>query len=157
MNVNGYQNYSIKYFTIKKPNLMKRKILFSILVLLMVVPAITQAQSPASPVVYTNWTPLPENSINVEVEYRVIKCDAVAQVHLFLFNENNVDKLVQLIVEITNNDDQQKITKEVSFQTTKFTMYKALCESDASLNALKLDLPAAYNPANISIKVTIKP
>ena len=136
---------------------MKRKLFYSFIALLLGLPALVHAQTPAGPVIYTNWIPLPENSQNIEIEYRVIKCDAIAQVHIFLFNETMSDKNVQLTVEITNNDSNEKITKDISFQTSKLSMYKALCESDASLNALKVDLPAAYNPANVTVKITIKP
>ena len=136
---------------------MKRKILYSLIVMLLALPALVKAQAPASPVIYKEWTPFGEQGNEIEVEYRVIKCVDVNQIHLFLFNENNLDKNLQFSIEITNVDNNEKYTKEISFQATKFKMYKPLCDSDASLDALKINIPASFNPANLTLKITFKP
>ena len=136
---------------------MKRKFLYSFVILLLTLPCLVNAQSSPEPVIYQDWKFLGENPQQIEIEYRIIKCSTIPQVHLYLFNENPVEKTVLLTVEITNNDDNQKITKEVTFKAALGGMFKALCDSDASLDALKVDVPSGYNPANLTVKITLKP
>ena len=136
---------------------MKRKFLYSFVILLLTLPCLVNAQSSPEPVIYQDWKFLGENPQQLEIEYRIIKCTDTPQLHLFIFNENIVDKTVQLLVEITNKDDNQKVTLEVTFLADKMKMYKALCDSDTSLDALKLNIPIGYNPANLSVKITFKP
>ena len=123
----------------------------------MTLPCLVNAQTSPDPVIYKDWQFLGENPQQIEIEYRIIKCTDTPQLHLFIFNENIVDKTVQLSIEITNKDDNQKVTLDLTFLADKMKMYKALCDSDASLESLKLNIPVGYNPANLSVKITFKP
>lgn len=136
---------------------MKRNFLFPFVFLLMTLPALVNAQTSPDPVIYQDWKFLGENPQQIEIEYRIIKCSDTPQVHLFIFNENGVDKTVQLSIEITNKDDNQKVTSDFTFLAGRMKMYKALCDSDASLESLKINVPTGYNPANLSVKITFKP
>lgn len=116
----------------------------------------TSSNSPKEEVVYKNWDKLGESSNHIDVFARVIKCTNTAQVHLMVFNESSIDQVSKFSIEITNTADNQKTTKEVSFSTTKATIYKADCNSEAGMESLKIDLPAGYDPANVTIKVNFK-
>lgn len=98
-----------------------------------------------------------ESPTLIDVSYRVIKCDAAAQIHLMVFNENTTDQTAHFDLEITNTDTGEKFTKEISFAAKKATVFKALCDSDASLDALKINLPDNYNPKALTLKLTFKP
>ena len=87
---------------------MKRNFIYSFVILLMTLPCLVNAQSSPEPVIYQDWKFLGENPQQIEIEYRIIKCSTITQVHLYLFNENPVEKTILLTVEITNNDDNQK-------------------------------------------------
>jgi len=111
---------------------------------------------PKEEVVYKNWDKLGESSNHVDVFARVIKCTSVSQVHLMIFNESSVDQVSKFVIEVTNPATQQKFTKEVSYSTVKAAIYKAECNSDASTNALKIDLPEGYDPAQVKIAIEFK-
>lgn len=135
---------------------MKRKIIYSILVMVMALPTIMKAQSPSTPVIYKEWALLGESKTQMDVSYRVIKCTTINQVHLFIFNENPADQTAIFDVEITNNSDGLKFTKSINYALKSAMMYKAECDSDASFDALKLDLPSSYDPTNLTVKITFK-
>ncbi len=136
---------------------MKRSILHSFIVLLLAIPAMTQAQGNASPVIYKDWNMVIESTTLIDVSYRIVKCTSVTQAHLMVFNENSVAQNAHFNIEFTNIASGEKFTKEINLACTKATIYKALCESDASLDVLKINLPANFNPMGISVKVTFKP
>lgn len=114
------------------------------------------SNSPKEEVVYKNWDKLGESSNHIDVFARVIKCTNTAQVHLMVFNESAIDQVSKFSIEITNTADNQKTTKEVSFSTTKATIYKADCNSDAAMESLKIDLPAGYDPSKVTITINFK-
>lgn len=111
---------------------------------------------PKEEIVYKNWDKLGESNNHVDVFARVIKCTSVNQVHLMVFNESSVDQLLKFVIEITNPATQQKFSKEISYNTVKAAIYKAECNSDAGTNALKIDLPEGYDPAQVKITIEFK-
>lgn len=111
---------------------------------------------PKEEVVYKNWDKLGESSNHIDVFGRVIKCSNTNQVHLMIFNESSVDQVSKFVIEVTNPATQQKFSKEVSFSTIKATVYKAECNSDASTNVLKIDLPEGYDPTQVKIAIEFK-
>lgn len=133
---------------------MKRKFLIPLIAILMSLPAITKAQSP---VIYKDWEMIVESPTLMDVSYRVLKCETANQVHLMIFNENSIPQVAHFDLEITNTESGEKFTKEINFSCTKATVYKALCESDSSLDLLKINLPANFNPAGLTVKLTFKP
>lgn len=135
---------------------MKRKVLFALIIMIMAAPAISSAQAPAAPVIYKDWESLKESLTQIDVSYRVIKCSAVTQIHLLVFNESTTDQNTHFEIEITNNSNGLKFTKEISYATLKATIYKAECDSDSSLDKLKIDLPSSYDPNDLTVKITYK-
>lgn len=133
---------------------MKRKLLIALVAILMSLPALTKAQSP---VIYKDWEMIIESPTLLDISYRVIKCDAANQVHLMVFNENSIDQTAHFELEFTNKDNGEKFSKEINFSCTKATVYKALCESDTAMDSLKINLPANFNPAGLTVKLTFKP
>ena len=133
---------------------MKRKFLVPLIAILIALPAITKAQGP---VIYKDWEMIIESTTLMDISYRVIKCDTANQIHLLIFNENSIDQVAHFDLEITNTDNGEKYTKEINFSCTKATVYKALCESDATMDPLKINLPANFNPAGLTVKLTFKP
>ncbi len=136
---------------------MKRKFFYSFIVLMLALPSLSKAQSADTTVIYKEWALVGESKTFLDVSYRIIKCTNVNQVHLFIFNENPADQTANFEVEITNTSDGQKFTKDISFAAKKASMNKAECNSDSSLDSLKLDLPSAYDPTKITVKITFKP
>lgn len=136
---------------------MKQKIVYSLIALLLSLPALVNAQSQGNPVIYKDWEMLVETTNLLDVSYRVIKCDSANQIHLLIFNENVMDQNAHFDMEITNNDTGEKYTKEISFAATKATVYKAMCDSDASLDKLRFNIPANFNPNNLTVKISFKP
>lgn len=132
---------------------MKRKFLVPLIAILMALPAITKAQSP---VIYKEWALLGESKTFLDVSYRIIKCTSVVQIHLNVFNESPNDQTATFDVEVTNNSDGLKFTKTITHSLKLATMYKADCDSDSSLEDLKIDLPNGYDPTNITTKITFK-
>ncbi len=135
---------------------MKRKFLYAVIAALVALPGLTKAQSPAEPVIYSNWEMLIESTTLIDISYRVIKCETTPQVHLMIFNENSIDQTAHFEIEISNGTTGEKFTKEINFAAKKATVFKALCESDSSLDPLKINLPANYDPGAIKIKITFK-
>lgn len=136
---------------------MKRKILYSLLIVMMALPALVKAQSPGNPVIYKDWEMIIESTTLLDVSFRVIKCDTANQIHLMIFNENTMSQTAHFDLEITNTDSGEKFTKEINFAATKATVHKALCDFDASLEALKFNIPANFNPGSLTVKLTFKP
>lgn len=132
-----------------------KKLLFFI-VFFLSVSAFAELKAQTEPVVYKDWEMLIESNTLLDVSYRVVKCTSTPQIHLLIFNENVYDQTAAFDLEITDSSTGQKFTKSISFSTKKATVYKAMCDSDASLNALKFDLPAGYNPSTLSVKITLK-
>ena len=112
--------------------------------------------NPKEETVYKNWDKIGESNNHIDVFARVIKCTSANQVHLMVFNESAIDQVSKFVIEVTNPATQQKFTKEVSFSTVKASIYKAECNSDASTNALKIDLPEGYDPAQVKIAIEFK-
>ncbi len=129
-------------------------VLFSLLFFSFSLNAMTS--NPKEETVYKNWDKIGESNNHIDVFARVIKCTSVNQVHLMVFNESAIDQVSKFVIEVTNPATQQKFTKEVSFSTVKASIYKAECNSDASTNALKIDLPEGYDPAQVKIAIEFK-
>ena len=139
-----------------KTTLMKRKVLLALIIMIMAAPAISYAQAPVAPVIYKDWESLEESLTHIDVSYRVIKCASVNQIHLLVFNENITDQTAHFEIEITNKSNGLKFTKEISYAMLKATIYKAECDSDSSLDKLKIDLPSSYDPNDLTVKITYK-
>lgn len=129
-------------------------VLFSLLFFSFSLNAMTS--NPKEETVYKNWDKIGESNNHIDVFARVIKCTSAIQVHLMVFNESAIDQVSKFVIEVTNPATQQKFTKEVSFSTIKASIYKAECNSDASTNALKIDLPEGYDPAQVKIAIEFK-
>lgn len=134
---------------------MKRTIIFTLFLMFLALPSLVNAQG-SEPVIYKNWEMLIETPKMLDISYRVIKCDTANQIHLMIFNENTIDQNAHFELEITDKDSGDKFIKEINFNTSKVTVYKALCE-DPSLDALKFNIPAGFNPNAITVKITFKP
>ena len=112
---------------------------------------------PARDIVYKDWQMLGESNDHIDVSARIAKCgNNAAQVHLFIFNESTSNQTTKFSIEITNLADGKKFTKEVTYATERAKIYKALCDSDAAMNALKITLPSGYDPSNLEIDIAFK-
>ena len=135
-----------------------KKLLFFIVCMFACSVVVTElkAQSQSEPVVYKGWTMLGESKTLVDVSYRIIKCGSTAQIHLSIFNENPKDQVTQFELEFTDATRVKKDPKAVSFSLKAAKIYKALCDSDTSLDTLKIDLPADLDPATVEVRITFK-
>jgi len=124
--------------------------------LLITAPSIVKAQTQSNPVIYKDWESLEESLTQIDVSFRVIKCTTIPQIHLLVFNENSTDQNAHFELEIINTSNGVSFKKEINYAATKATIYKAECDSDISLDKLKIDLPSNYDPSNIKVKITYK-
>jgi len=109
-------------------------------------------------IVYKEWSFLGESKTQLDISYKLVRCSGSNTNQLFLqiFNENPNAQVARFDLEITNNSDSAKTTKEINFPVTMGRIYTPTC-GDQSLSDLKIDLPAAYDPTNLSVKLTFKP
>lgn len=124
--------------------------------LLLTLSFFTELGAQTNPVIYKDWTVLGESKTQIDVSYRVLKCTTVPQVHLFLFNENPNEQTADFELEIIDGVTEKKVVKHIVFKLEKGGISQANCESDASLNALKINLPDGYDPLTVSFKLTFK-
>jgi hypothetical protein len=118
--------------------------------------AFGQSLPPATDPVYKDWTFLGESNRHVDISYRLLSCEGVNQLHLFIFNESTDDQALRFTIVLTNEAGKTWSTN-VSFTAEKTKMYKALCDSGDSLKALRIALPAGFNPARLTAKIEFKP
>lgn len=134
---------------------MIRKSIWLALLMVLSMPIFSQAQN-TDPVIYKDWTFLGESKTHIDVEYRVVKCNGVNQIHFFVFNESPDSREIRFEVEITNNVTAQKVLKEVVFTADKAAMHRAECASDVLLDKLKINVPENFNPSDLTLKITFK-
>ena len=118
-------------------------------------PFLVFAQLNSSEVVYKEWSMLGESNTHVDVFYRVIKCTSTNQIHLFVFNESPKDQTASFVVDIANASGK-KLSRTITLPLAKAGMYRATCEDNKSLKALKLDLPKEYEPGSFTVKISFK-
>jgi hypothetical protein len=104
--------------------------------------------------VYKDWQVNPESKNEVQVSYRLVKCQGVNQVHLKLVSSNAANQLVEFTVTISNSETES-ITKNVSYSVSNGSATAASCSS-ISLGALKVDMPGGYDPSKVSVKISFK-
>lgn len=111
-------------------------------------------------VTYKEWGLLAESKTQIDISYRIIKCAAsgTKQLQLQIFNESPRAQVASFDLEITNKADGSKTTKTISFSLSMGRIYTPSCSaSEDGMADLKIDLPADYDPTNLSVKLTFKP
>ena len=106
-------------------------------------------------VVYKEWAMLGESKTFIDVDYRVLKCGGLNQVHISIFNENPKDQEAHFIIEILGVEEQ-KISKEIRLPLKAALMYRPECKGDPALKSLKIDLPADFDPSKLTVKINFK-
>lgn len=142
---------------------MKRKILYSLIVMLLALPALVKAQapspspSPSTPLIYKDWKRVIETADHTEISTRVIRCNLMTpnQVHILLFNEAGVAKVVNFKVQITNKIDNKTFSKKITFNTAPYQMVFTDCSDNPVFSTFRIDLPNDYNPQNLDIVITM--
>lgn len=124
--------------------------------LLFILSFFTEVGAQTNPIIYKDWTVLGESKTQIDVSYRVLKCSTVPQVHLFLFNENPKEQTADFEIEITDSTTDKKLVKHIVFKLDIGAISQASCESSTTLDTLKIDLPAGFNPLTVSLKITFK-
>lgn len=133
---------------------MKRLLLC---LLLFPLSAVLQSQSSSEEVIYKHWAFLAESETYIDVSYRVIRCGSSNEVHLQIFNENPNDQVAKFDLEIMNKADGDRTTKDISFHVKGAEIIQGECNGGTATAALRVSLPAAYDPNAISVKLTFKP
>lgn len=106
--------------------------------------------------VIKDWQMVAESKTMIDVSYRIIKCGTTTQIHLLVFNENNMDQTADFDVVVTGALEEQTFTKNVKLSTQKATIYKAVCAQDESTKVLKIDVPQGYDASKLLVKVNFK-
>lgn len=131
-----------------------------LLLLLLFTPAITflKAQSASETTkseVIKEWAFLGESKTFLDVSYRVVKCGGSGQVHIQIFNENPNDQVANFEIEIANPDGV-KFSKKITFSVQKARIVQPDCDSDTSLNDLKIAVPSDYDLNTLRVKIIFK-
>lgn len=121
--------------------------------LILITGIVNSSFAQSSETVYSNWQVFTQTSNSIEVFYRVVKCNAVNQVQVMILNDGPTDQNAKFTITITNNGDNQSISKTFDFASKKGIVNKPTCDSDA-LNDLKISIPAAFDPLGLSVKRT---
>ncbi|GAC1386347.1 MAG: hypothetical protein NVSMB45_16050 [Ginsengibacter sp.] len=108
---------------------------------------------PEAPVVYKNWLILGESSTHLDVSSRTIRCDGVNKVELKVISESNIDAVLHCTVTVVNNANGEKVSKDINIPVASFQTLAPSCGSGNPLPDLKIDLPASFNPMDISTTI----
>ncbi len=138
---------------------LKMKVLkktVSILIISLITISVANAQiSPKN--VFKNWTVLAESGNSIDVSYTIVKCEnVVPQIHFSVFNESSSDQDINFRVVIKDDITNKSFSKDISLVTKKMNVYKANCDGDNFLTALKIDLPSNYNPDHLTLSISFK-
>jgi hypothetical protein len=128
-----------------------RKILISFLSMLLSLSLFAQANDET---VYKDWQANAESKNEIQVSYRLVKCQGVNQVHLKLVSSSAANQLMEFTVTVSNSETES-IIKNVSYTVSNGSEIAASC-SAISLGALKVDMPGGYDPSKVSVKITFK-
>lgn len=143
----------------KKPkqNLPVRKNLFLALAFTLCVFVFSETKAQNNPnTVYKEWVMLGESATHVDISCRIVKCGLTTpnQLHLAVFNESASAQTTNMTIVVKNNATNASFSTPVSYSSAAAAIVKADCSSSTSTNALKIDLPAGYDPNNITVTVT---
>jgi hypothetical protein len=108
--------------------------------------------------VIKGWTFAAESSNHVDVSYSVVKCSPTssAELHLQIFNEKPTADTAKLNVVIADATSTQSFTTSVTMPLGLAELVSADCASTA-LSNLKIAVPAAYDPATLTVTITFIP
>lgn len=103
-----------------------------------------------------DWSALGEASNHIDVAYAIIKCSLTspAQVHLSLLNENPSNQSLNMTVTVKNNATNASFSTPITFSLNPAALVKPDCTSNTATNALKINIPAGYDPNQLTVSVT---
>ncbi len=144
------RNYSRNRFTISRKLLFLLGLLFSTTIFSSNVFA-----QEVSETVYKDWLFVGESKNHVDVSARIVKCSeaSATQVHLFIFNEGSASNDIRFTITVTDVESSKSFTTAINHKVETAEMLRALCDNDKSLSDLKINLPAGYNPNNLTISI----
>jgi hypothetical protein len=104
------------------------------------------------------WTSGGESAAHIDVTYQIVKCSSTgnAELHLQLFNEKTAADTAKLNVLIADAALGQSFTTPVTKSLGVMEMLTAECGSTA-LSNFKIAIPAAYDPAAVTVTITFIP
>lgn len=104
--------------------------------------------------IYKDWHFVGESKSHVDISAKITKCtaDSPNQIHLFVFNEGSENNDVKFTIKVSEIEGSRSFSVDVRHKVERAEMIKAECGN--KIDNLKIDLPADYNPNNISITVT---
>jgi len=135
---------------IKKPFIVKG---LAIVAFLFALPLLSSAQG--QPNILKDWTMLGESSNHIDVSYRLVKCNLATpnQIHLTILNENPTSQVVSMSIKVINNANGENTIFPVNYTIGAAALKRGDC-ADAASNALKINIPSAYNASNLTLQVT---
>ncbi len=144
------RGYSGNSFTISKKMLYAIGLFFSITIF-----SSNLFAQEVSETEYKGWLFVGESKNHVDVSARIVKCSeaSAAQVHLFIFNEGSESNDIRFSITVTDVESSKSFTTDINHKVERAMMLRALCDNDKSLNDLKINLPAGYNPNNLTISI----
>ncbi len=106
--------------------------------------------------IYKEWVMLGESATHVDVSCRIVKCGLTTpnQIHLSVFNESASAQTTNMTIVVKNNATNTTFSTQISYTSAVAALVKADCSSSTSTNSLKIDLPAGYDPNNLTVTIT---
>lgn len=106
--------------------------------------------------IYKEWVMLGESATHVDVSCRIVKCGLTTpnQIHLSVFNESASAQTTNMTIVVKNNATNTSFSTQISYTSAVAALVKADCSSSTSTNSLKIDLPAGYDPNNLTVTIT---
>jgi len=133
---------------------MKKKFRFLLATVIIIIFCLSKTDISAQtsmPIIYKDWTVLDESKSRVEVSYRILKCNAINQIHLSVNNKNISDQAVIFSIQVIDNLNKLSFSKQVMQVSEHLKTNKAECGNDNIVDALKIDLPDTYEPNNLTV------
>lgn len=131
--------------------LFKPSLFYFIILLLLVLPGSINAQT--TPVIFQNWLILGESKTHLDVSFRIVRCDGINKAELKITSENNTEAVLHCTVNFINSATNDKIVKEINFPVASFTVLAPGCGATNPFPNLAIELPASFNPANITATI----
>lgn len=125
---------------------------------LMVVLHLASATGARAQTIIQGWTFAAESSNHVDVSYSIVKCSPTsdAELHLQIFNEKAATDNAKFNVVIADAALGQSFTTLVNRPLGVAELVSADCATTTPSN-LRIAVPAAYDPAALTVTITFIP
>lgn len=135
---------------------MNKKVFIFLSLLLFAVTTGTKTNAQGASPAEIPWKFVAEIPKMIDIWYKIMPCNGRNELHLRVFNESRWAQDVAFNVEISAPGMDKKLLLDVKVSTQSAKEYKAECGEENESNPLKFEIPSAYNPASLVVKIIRK-